>query len=56
MNRINGIARGGSPCVLAPPSLAPEEQVHLQKWDVLNAHKITVYCWGKNSGLNFKHV
>ena len=25
MNIINGIARGGSPCVLVPPSLAPEE-------------------------------
>ena len=25
MNIINGIARGGSPCALVPPSLAPEE-------------------------------
>ena len=25
MNIVNGISEGGSPCVLAPPSLAPEE-------------------------------
>ena len=28
MNIINSISRGGSPCVLVPPSLAPEEQMH----------------------------
>ena len=27
MNIINGIARGVSPCVRAPPSLAPEERM-----------------------------
>ena len=42
MNIINGIARGGSPYVPAPPSLAPEERMmcereHLQRWSALNA-------------------
>jgi len=43
MNIINGIARMGSPCVLVPLSLAPEENAmgeqHLQRWHVLNVHK-----------------
>ena len=33
MNIINGIARGVSPCVWAPPSLAAEEgEEYLRKW------------------------
>ena len=28
---INGIARGGSPCVLAPPSLATEERMMCER-------------------------
>ena len=31
MNIINGIARGDSPCVLAPPSLASGERTLLEK-------------------------
>jgi len=54
MNIINGIANGGSPHVLVPSSLAPEEQTLWERstcergmcWMYTN-----VYCWGKNFGL-----
>ena len=45
MNIINGIARGGSPCELPPPSLDPDERMlwerntYVRRWNVLN-----VYC------------
>ena len=54
MNIINGIASEGSPCVLVPPSLDPEEKTLWERntceqsmwWTYTN-----VYCWGKNLGL-----
>ena len=52
LNIINGIARGGSPCVRAPPSLAPEERMMCETQSgapakVVCAECMKMFSWGK---------
>jgi len=46
---MNSIARGGSPCVLAPPSLASEKQMlwEKSKGGTCGMHE-NAYWWEKN--------
>ena len=48
MNILNGIARGGSPCVWAPPSLAAEERMLWERSTCAECMKMCCFG-GKNS-------
>ena len=59
MNIINGIARGGSPCALVPPSLLPEEWTPWERKTIKRGMRwmyTNVYCWGNNSGLKLMNM